>query len=77
MAERHTVEKPLRTRSDSAPASHQVYLEGADILEVETVGGPTEVPAQLRVAGDRLRTVISSIMRGRRGLISPIAKTPV
>ena len=42
MAERHTVEKPQRThdlieRRPGYPDRHQVYLEGADILQFETI----------------------------------------
>jgi hypothetical protein len=56
MAERHTVEKPQRAddlieRRPGYPDGHQVDLEGADILQLETIGGPTEIPAQLRYRG--------------------------
>jgi hypothetical protein len=62
-----------------------MYLEGADILELKTIGGPIEIPTQLRYRGKvgslrrrhKLRTVISSIMWRRRGLISAIGNTPV
>jgi hypothetical protein len=56
MAERHTLEKPQRThdlieRGPGYPDRHQVDLEGADILQLETIGGPTEISAQLRYRG--------------------------
>src|ERR1019366_10597516 len=52
----HTVEKPQRThdlieRRPGYPDRHQVDLEGADILQLKTIGGPTEIPAQLRYRG--------------------------
>jgi hypothetical protein len=48
MAERHTVEKPQRTdelieRRPGYPGRHQVYLEGANILQLEIIGGTTEI----------------------------------
>ena len=54
MAERHTVEKAKRTddliqRWPGYPDRHQVYLEGADILE--TIGGSIKIPAQFRYRG--------------------------
>ena len=63
----------------------QINLEGSDIFQVQTIGRPTKIPAELRyggkvgslVAGDRLRTVMSSIMRRRSGLISAIGEPPV
>src|SRR3974390_3632273 len=56
MAERHTVETPQRThdlieRRPGYPGRHQVDLEGADILQLKAIGGPTEIPAQLRNGG--------------------------
>src|SRR5947209_2971600 len=56
VAERHTVEKPQRTDDliecrPGYPDRHQVDLEGTDILQFETIGGPTEIPAQLRYRG--------------------------
>jgi hypothetical protein len=56
LAECHTVEKAQRThdlieRRPGYPDRHQVDLEGADILQLETIGGPTEIPAQLRYRG--------------------------
>jgi hypothetical protein len=56
MAERHTVEKTQRTdnlvqRRPGHPDRHQVHLEGADILQAETIGRPTKIPAQLRDRG--------------------------
>jgi hypothetical protein len=56
LAERHTAEKPQRThdlieRRPRYPDRRQVDLEGAYILQLETIGGPTEIPAQLRYRG--------------------------
>lgn len=47
MAERHTVEQPQRThdlieRRPGYSGRHQVDLEGTDILQLETIEGPTE-----------------------------------
>ena len=44
MAERHTVEKaqvPIQRRP-GYPDRHQVYLEGANILPIKTIEGPTD-----------------------------------
>jgi hypothetical protein len=73
-------EKPQRRADDLVerwPRRNQMNLEGTDNLQIEAVTRTTEIPAQLRhgvevyccVAGDRLRTAMSSIMRRRSGLI--------
>src|SRR3954452_5625324 len=58
-----------------------MHLEGSDVFQLQSVRRSAKISAQLRnradvgslLAGDRLRTVMSSIMRRRRGLKSPIS----
>jgi hypothetical protein len=60
-------------------------LEGMDVAGVNLSGErpkyrlnfETALMYDRCVAGDMLRTVMSSIMRRRRGLISAISETPV
>jgi hypothetical protein len=64
------------TRSPSQPMN----WKGVDIFQAKTIRGTTKIAAELRYRvevrllrrGERLRTVMSSIMRRRRGLISAI-----
>lgn len=57
-----------------------MYLKGPDIFQPEAVRRSAEMPRKLRncmkvgtrVTGERLRIVVSSIIRRRRGLVSVI-----
>ena len=85
--ERDAIEEPQRRhRLVEARPGHalrrEVDLIGANVLQRQRLRGSAEKPAELRHRVDvgslrrrqRLRTVMSSIMRRRRGLVSAIGK---
>ena len=89
LPERHAVEEAQRAdrlvqRRPRHAAGDEMHLEGAHVLQVEHSGERPKKRPNLAtactydrcVAGDRLRTVMSSIMRRRRGLISVIGGLP-
>jgi hypothetical protein len=90
LPQHHAVEETwgangLAQRRPGHAASNKVDLEGVNVLQIKSLRQAPEEAGERRnridnerwVAGERVRTVMSSIMRRRRTLVSAIGGSPV